>query len=279
MAVQSVSNSLIEALVSSARLEKPAQSGSRTLDALKNLHSGEADSTRSRLALRMERLRSDLGGLRESQRKANTMQASLTILQTVRNAASDIESELEEMRRLAQTVEEGQLSESQLQDVQEMLESRMARIDSIASQAKFRGQELITGENVRIETDTRTGEGFDVYFEKADSASLGLDNIDVVNQASSDEAVGLIQSAMECLNESASDVDRRIASQETQLESEMGLLTGKLSEMQAHEKLSATSEDRWRTASAAEQLLNALQVGAVPALSRLEGKVVSALLR
>ncbi len=279
MQISDISSRIHSALASSHELSRTQREESALARALERQRSGEAGGARDRLTIRLSTLRLDAAELRQTHRDVSKTQARRTISQTVQAKVGRVQGELEEMQRLADAVEAGEVTEDQLQDVQLMMESRMAHIDVAVSQAKFGGQQLITGETVRITTDSQTEEGFDVTYERVDSESLGLNTVDVVNQSSPGVAAELVEKAMEAVSEISGKIEREYSSQGTQLERQMGELQEKMAEMRSHERLNSPTEERWL--GGVKDKLGAMtgDLRGVISSTRLDAGIVTSVLR
>jgi len=216
--------------------------------------------------------------LRETHANLRIEQAQKTIAQTVQSTAGAIQGELTEMRRLAEAVAEGGMSEDQVQDVQLMLETRAARIDELAAQARFSGQELLTGETVRFTTDAITEEGFEVVYSEMDSTALGLGALDVVNQ-SSETAIGLVEQAAETVAAAETAVASEIEDLDVRLGERVSELQERFGEMRSRELLGAPAETRWRAGDSADSAISAGDLRTALSSIQLDAEVVASVLR
>ena len=276
--VTDLSIQLINAQSAARRISGRQTSESAIASALKKQRSGESGKGDS-LTFRMRNLRTDLAELKESQRKAGTEQARRTVMQIAESAVGRISHQLTEMQRLAESVEAGEMSGSQLADVQLMMESRAARIDLAVSQAKFRTDQIMTGENVRITTDTQTEEGFDVEYPLVDSQSLGLDAVDVVNQQNAGDATELIEDAAATISSVASDIEEALSVQSAQFEQAINEISENMAAMRSHELLGAGDETRWLRADTEGIAGNTEALRTILSATRLDAELVTSILK
>lgn len=242
MDIQQVTGQIITMLKTGASIEGAERSESILMRGLQNLRAG--DSSRDSLKIRLDRLglaRSELNAVRD---ELNVGQTRLTIVQTARGAARSIHAEVEEIEQLTRAVSEGGMSESQLEDVQRMIDLRLARIEEITSQASYAGNPLLSGETVSITTDVSSEEGFSISLPEISIESMGLEELDVVNMEAS-EAIEVVSAAQSVLDSALSEMAIEESRIQEEMEEQVGGLMRRFAEMRSRETLDAPEESRW----------------------------------
>jgi len=242
MEIQQVTGQIITLLKAGRSIDGAGRSESALTRGLENLRAGE--SSRDSLTIRLNRLglaRSELNEVRDA---LNIGQTRLKIVQTAKGAANSIRAEVEEIERLTAAVSEGEVAESQLEDVQRMIDLRLARIEETASQASYAGNPLLTGESVVVTTDVISGEGFSISLPEMSVESMGLDELDLVNMES-EEAVEVVSEALSSLDSAVSRISTEESRIQEEMEGQMGELLRRFAEMRSRETLDAPEESRW----------------------------------
>ncbi|GAF87331.1 unnamed protein product, partial [marine sediment metagenome] len=143
----------------------------------------------------------------------------------------------------------------------------------------FRTDRIMTGENVRITTDTQTEEGFDVEYPLLDSQSLGLDAIDVENQQNAGDASELIEDAAATISSVASDIEEALSVQSAQFEQAINEISEKVAAMRSHELLGAGDETRWLRADTGGTPGNTEALRTILSGTRLDADLVASILK
>lgn len=277
MDIQQVTTRIITLLQAGGSIDRSREAESTTGQALRDAKSAESTQDRDRLAIRLGRIDYSRSKLREVRDDLNIGQSKLTIMQTAKSAANSIRAELDEISRLTTAVSEGEVAESRLEDVQRMIDLRLARIEEIASSATYSGNRLLTGESVRIITDVRTREGFNVSLPEISVESLGLEGIDVVNE-DIEKAVETVGGAFPSIDTAISRITSEELSMQREIESWMSELMNRFEEMSSREMLNAPAEMKWIEGDG-EVDVTSRALGTIFASGTLDADVVSSLLK
>jgi len=277
MDIQQVTTRIITLLQAGGSIDRSREAESTTGQALRDAKSAESTQDRDRLAIRLGRIDYSRSKLREVRDDLNIGQSKLTIMQTAKSAANSIRAELDEISRLTTAVSEGEVAESRLEDVQRMIDLGLARIEEIASSATYSGNRLLTGESVRIITDVRTREGFNLSLPEISVESLGLEGIDVVNE-DIEKAVETVGGAFSSIDTAISRITSEELSMQREIESWMSELMNRFEEMSSREMLNAPAEMKWIEGDG-EVDVTSRALGTIFASGTLDADVVSSLLK
>jgi len=285
MSIQGISSSAYLFLQPPEAVTRVRRSTSTIAQVLDQVKLGNEVPTADTVSLRFTTLERAHSRLRETSSALETVQARKAVVMTVEQSLGRIGSELDQIEMLLEDIEEGEYSESQLADAQLIIESRIARIDDIAGSTKYAGGELLRGETVRVMSDPVTEEGFDVYYPKIDSESLGLESIDVVSSAI-DANIEIATAASEALSSAAVDVESEIEFIDTVFSENITGLEEAFESLRSSELLGAAEETRWVTSSGGGipgggnlgKLIPAARLVSVLSNLNLDPEVVSSLL-
>lgn len=239
-----------------------------------NTHASRTDS----LSVRFGNLASAHLNLKQTHEAVAIEQTKYSIAQSVRDSLGSIQSHLDDIERLAVSVSEGDMTEEQVNDVQIMIESHLARIDDIASGTTWSGQSLLTGENIRFTTDSISNAGFDVNYPEADTASLEIDDLNVISM-DADAVSSAISNAQTLIESHLADADLQVSSIESSLESRISDFRASFSDLRSSERLNTSPETRWLVSEDLRNSMYALDLNALTSGTGLDAGVVSTLLR
>jgi len=248
------------------------------LGALRGSGDGREVEGRDRLAVRQGGLRQSHARVREASNELRVEQSRQTIAQTVMSAMKSLQAELAEIGRLAEAVSEGEVPESQLGDVQDLIEARLARMDEIVARTGYMGSRLLTGEAVRVTTDILSGAGFEVQYPDLRSGALGLGSVDVASGDAA-ESLELVAEASAKLAAAESKVESELSAVEASLGGKVSELEGRLAEMRGREMLNAPEETGWLTMESVGSRISAGELRVAQASRGLDAGMVAALLK
>ena len=124
---------------------------------------------------------------------SKNIQDTNSMIQTFDGSLQEINNNLARMKELTVSAGSGTLTESDKKIIQAEIDSIKVDIDTMANNTEFNGVKMsdtsVTGENsniVKATIGTMTDERIDIPFFNVSSKNLGIDTLDVVNNA--DEA-------------------------------------------------------------------------------------------
>lgn len=278
MDVRSIAQTLVSFLRAAEDVSRISEIRTASLNATRKTTEAGLPESRDSLSIRLGNISKAQGRLMRTHDEAGIEQSRYTIAQDVKRSLSLIQSELGDIELLTDAVAAGGLSSSQLNDMQIMIEGRLARIDDIVSGTTFAGQELFTGDIVRITTDVITEAGFDVRYQEMDTGALRIDTLDV-NTMSSTMASKLVSNAISTVDSAVSDVDTEITLLGSGLEEKFGELKERFAELRESEKLNISDETRWLQAGNLRTTISPGDLKNVTPQVGLTADVVSSALR
>lgn len=244
MDVRSAAQTVIGFLRDAEDVTRMSEIRRASLGASRKITEADLPESRDSLSIRLGKITYAHARLMRTHDEAGIGQSRHTIAQDVKRGLSLIQSELSDIEHLTDAVAAGGLSSSQLNDIQIMIESRLARIDAIVSGTTFAGQELFTGDFVRITTDVISEAGFDVRYPEMDTEALRIDTLDV-NTMSSTTASEMVSTAITTVESAISDVEAELTRLGSGLEEKFGELKERFAELRESEKLNIADETRW----------------------------------
>ncbi len=143
------------------------------------------------------------------------------ILDVAEGAYSNVMDILQTLKEKATQAADGSLNSTQRSAIDGQAEALISEIDDLVDNTKFNGTQLIDG---NYSTYFQTGEGgteqLQVSLGAADSASLGIDSIDLSTANGASTAIGTISSAIDTLSDHMKDLGEykiRLQSKESNL--------------------------------------------------------------
>ncbi|MBJ8376637.1 FliC/FljB family flagellin [Citrobacter cronae] len=129
------------------------------------------------------RFTANIKGLTQASRNAND---GISVAQTTEGALSEINNNLQRVRELSVQAANGSNSESDLTSIQDEINQRLAEINRVSEQTDFNGKKVLNQDGqLTIQVGAKDGETITIDLKKIDSATLGLDGLDVSNIATS----------------------------------------------------------------------------------------------
>ncbi len=277
MDIRQVSSQVVALLTVGAALS-PSKSESTLLKAVEQVSASEEGENGDSLTIRLGNLALAQARLMKTSGELGVEQTRRTLVETVRSALGEIQAELGEVERMVEAVDAGEIAESEIGDVQEIIEFRLARIEEIAAQTRFGGDALLSGVSVRVMTDPITEEGFEVEYPEISAESLGLSDLDVETMDSG-EALVVIAEASESLESLMSDVEEELAIIEGTMERGVSELGERFEALRSSERLGTAEETRWLEEIANGGGLSIGDLQVVLSSLKLDAEVVSFLLK
>lgn len=170
------------------------------------------------------RLNSDISALKKG---VENVSHGVSLTNVAEGGLSSISSILSEAKALTVQASTGTLNDSQRSAIQSQVNSLISEVDRIASGTEFNGKKLLDGSFSKSAPETNIQAGIDNtsssrvnlnVIESVDAESLGVKNLDISSQASAQNALGSIDSAIQ----NVVDVRGSVASVQTRLTSVAG---------------------------------------------------------
>ncbi len=170
------------------------------------------------------RLNSDISALKKG---VENISQGISLTNVAEGGLQSITSILSEAKALAVQASTGTLNDNQRAAIQSQVNSLISEVDRIASGTEFNGKKLLDGSSSKSAPETNVQAGIDNtsssrvnlnVIESVDAQSLGIRNLDVSSQASAQNALGSINSAIQ----DVVDVRGSVASVQTRLTSVAG---------------------------------------------------------
>jgi len=182
----------------------------KTQQKLKNsfsaLSSGQSVSSRSDpagLAIASE-LQSQASSLSTVNRGIDYTQSALT---TAEGGLGEVRSNLQRMREIALQSSNGTLSQSDRSNLQNEFESLQENVNSLSQNTKFGNTSLLDGSfSQQVQTGANAGENQSVSIDGVSTADLGIADEGVSTQASAQDALSAIDSALDKVNSASASI-------------------------------------------------------------------------
>lgn len=167
-----------------------------------------------------ERLRTQVNGFSQAQKNA---QDGLSLIQIADGGLSKLTDLLQRIRTLAVQTSNDTLTTADRRLVQVEVNELVDEIDRQASAVKFNGNELLTGTyasgkgSLVFQIGADKGDTIAIHFATASSKKFGIDDLKVtspltktsggvITRAGAESAISLIQSAIDLVNQQATEV-------------------------------------------------------------------------
>ena len=179
-------NHNIQALNAYRNLSQTMNATSKSLEKLSSgLRINKAADDAAGLAI-SEKMRSQIRGLDMAER--NTLDA-ISLIQTGEGALNEVHSILQRMRELSVQAANGTLKAEDKTAIQSEIGQLIAEVDRIAKTTQFNSQNLLnqtggTGGEFTFQIGANASETLKIKIEKMDTATLGINSIDVTTNAS-----------------------------------------------------------------------------------------------
>ncbi len=142
-----------------------------------------------------EKMRFQINGLNQAQRNA---QDGISLIQTAEGALTEVHSMLQRMNTLANQSANGTYQDGEDRDaLQAEVAELLKEIDNIANKTTFNGISLLnTASSVKFQVGVNGGDYITVTTADMQAAALGIDGIDIKDQAGASAAIDLIKTAI-----------------------------------------------------------------------------------
>ncbi|NUC55985.1 FliC/FljB family flagellin [Escherichia coli] len=132
------------------------------------------------------RFTSNIKGLTQAARNAND---GISVAQTTEGALSEINNNLQRIRELTVQATTGTNSDSDLDSIQDEINSRLDEIDRVSGQTQFNGVNVLSKDgSMKIQVGANDGETITIDLKKIDSDTLNLAGFNVNGAGSVDNA-------------------------------------------------------------------------------------------
>ncbi|HHW10156.1 MAG TPA: flagellin [Firmicutes bacterium] len=144
-----------------------------------------------------EKMRGQIRGLNQAVRNA---QDGISLIQTAEGALNETHAILQRMRELAVQAANDTATDADRMNIQDEITQLIEELDRIAENTEFNTQTLMgaseqfAGKKFLI--GANSGQSIDIDLNAMDSASLGVDGIDVTDQVGADGAITTIDTAI-----------------------------------------------------------------------------------
>lgn len=167
----------------------------------KRINSAKDDAAGSAIATRMD---AQVRGMNQAVRNSND---GISMAQTAEGAMGEISNILVRMRELSVQAANGTAAASDRTSIQAETTALLSQINDIAGRTDFNGTNLFDAAGtVSIQTGTETGQTVDIDFVSLNDAGLGIDAIDMSTAAGASTAMALLDTAIDTVATSRSDV-------------------------------------------------------------------------
>ncbi len=191
-------NTDIDAMVTQAEL---TTSGQKKSIAIQRLGTGfrinTAKDDAAGLAI-TDGMESQVRGLTQARRNAND---GISLAQTTEGAMAGVTWQLQRIRELIVTAQDPEQSQKNLAAIQEEISLCTAEITRISTETSFNNIAALSGtqDSVTFQAGATDGQDITLALPKVDTATLGIDTLDVSSVATQDDLV-CIDSAIDQVN-------------------------------------------------------------------------------
>lgn len=180
----SVINTNITSMIGQANLSKSQNALQTSMERLSSglrINSAKDDAAGQAIANRMS---AQITGLAQAQRNAND---GISVAQTAEGALNQVNDNLQRIRELSTQAANGTNSQDDLQSIQDEVNQRLEEIDRISEETNFNGVKVLASDQgIQIQVGANDGEDITVNLEEITAGTLGLENLDLRNQVTSD---------------------------------------------------------------------------------------------
>lgn len=152
-----------------------------------------------------EKMRSQIRGLKMASKNA---QDGISLIQTAEGALNEAHAILQRMRELAVQSASDTNTDDDRAELQKEVAQLIEELDRIAENTEFNGMALLDGtfEDKVIHIGANSGQALSIAISGAASSDLGVENIDISDQAGADAAIETIDGAIVDLSAIRSDL-------------------------------------------------------------------------
>jgi flagellin len=152
-----------------------------------------------------EKMRSQIRGLKMASKNA---QDGISLIQTAEGALNEAHAILQRMRELAVQSASDTNTDDDRAELQKEVAQLIEELDRIAENTEFNGMALLDGtfEDKVIHIGANSGQALSIAISGAASSDLGVEDIDISDQAGADAAIETIDGAIVDLSAIRSDL-------------------------------------------------------------------------
>lgn len=140
---------------------------------------------------------------RQSQTEINSLQSGINVAQTADSGLASQSDAISRIRELAVQASNGTLSQDQRDAINQEAQQLLQQVNDTASNTEFNGQNVLNQDT----TISITPDGNQqVQVSQSNTASLGIDGIDLSSQGGAQAALDQLDAAQENINENRSNI-------------------------------------------------------------------------
>lgn len=139
------------------------------------------------------RLDSQVRGIEQAQRN---IQDGISAVQVAEGGVSAINDSLQRIRELSVQAANGTLSDEDRGAIQEEIDQLVSEVDRQAGATQFNGRQLLSGDQITIQSGAAEGETIEVTTGEISADTLGLTGLDVSTQAAAQNAISTVDTAI-----------------------------------------------------------------------------------
>jgi flagellin len=148
-----------------------------------------------------ERMTSQIRGMNQAVRNAND---GISLVQTAEGALQEVTNNMQRIRELAVQSANGSNSTTDRAALQTEVTELLAEIDRVATDTEFNGTKLLDGTftGVDFQVGANSGQVITIAgLSDSQTATLGIDVVDISTAAGADTALGLLDTALQTIND------------------------------------------------------------------------------
>ncbi|MEK4248263.1 flagellin N-terminal helical domain-containing protein [Paenibacillus sp. FSL W7-1287] len=146
-----------------------------------------------------EKMRFQINGLQQAQRNA---QDGISLIQTAEGALTEVHAMLQRMNTLANQAANGTYASQDRSALQLEVSQLVSEIDAIAERTTFNGISLLNNtDSIVFQVGVNGSDVISVARGEMDAAGIGVDSLDITDQAGASAAIGDIEAAIKSVSE------------------------------------------------------------------------------
>lgn len=141
--------------------------------------------------------------IRQGQVEINSLQSGINVAQTAEGGLDVQQDAVQRIRELSLQAQNGTLSDENRSALNQEVQQLRAQIDSVASDTEFNGQNLLDADT---NIDLGTQAGNQINIAQSNSASLGLDTLDISTVEGAAAALSASDGALDQISQNRSTI-------------------------------------------------------------------------
>ena len=152
-----------------------------------------------------EKMRSQVRGLNKA---SDNAQDGISLIQVAEGALNETHSILQRMNELAVQAANDTNTTADRSAIQQEINQRTSEIDRIQCTTQFNTQNLLDGsfEDKKLHVGSLEGQTIDIAIKNMDAASIGVDSIQVEDNASAEESITKVQQGISAVSQQRSEL-------------------------------------------------------------------------